>query len=624
FGAERPISILHQAGTDGGIYLATSNSVYYRDNKMDDWILYSDGLPVNAASNILKPFYRDGKIRMATYGRGIWQCDFYSKSNPVAQPIVDKHTSINLTDTFRFDDYSILNHAGASWEWEFPGAEYVSSSTDRNPKVVYAATGQYDVTLTVTDGDGKTDSKTVINMVTVEQINNTPGILPGLASYTNEKTEFTQIENLGLETNTMTISAWVRPEGIQPDYTGIVMNDGAGAGFNFKQNNMIGYHWPEGGAWWRNSGLIIAAGEWSHVAMVVEPDGITLYVNGISNKHEFTVAKANIGEMKIGRYMSWSGRNYTGFIDEVCIWDRSLTAEEIRESRHNVKNPNEDESIIAYFQFDEEDGLVVNRAGTIHAGMTHGSERLTSTAPFGKGNVNRKDISTGGDISFEDSDVEIDFSNSTADEGSEIVATRIMNAPDTETGHPNTSLGYWIIDDYAANVDFSAITKMKFNSVGEIDADGAADPSVFKLYQRTENADAIEWTLIDEADEATEGPHGDITFSQGLNLEAFGQFIIATDATSLDIEEITKSITNINVYPNPVRSGESIRLSNSNLTSLRNLTNIRFELFDLNGKRVLLSRPASSTEQIQIGDLPAGIYSFRILSDQVMKFGKIV
>ena len=62
-----------------------------------------------------------------------------------------------------FDCHSVLNHAGASWLWSFdPQPEYLSSSTDRRVHVVFGQDGPVDVTLTVTQSDGSSDTKTVL------------------------------------------------------------------------------------------------------------------------------------------------------------------------------------------------------------------------------------------------------------------------------------------------------------------------------------------------------------------------------------------------------------------------------------------------------------------------------
>ena len=45
-----------------------------------------NGLPAQIKGNIAKPFYRDGKIRLASYGRGVWESPLVSEPNqPMAQ-----------------------------------------------------------------------------------------------------------------------------------------------------------------------------------------------------------------------------------------------------------------------------------------------------------------------------------------------------------------------------------------------------------------------------------------------------------------------------------------------------------------------------------------------------------
>jgi PKD repeat protein len=79
--------------------------------------------------------------------------------------MVSKRETSCPGDTIRFDDFSMLSHEGATWSWEFPGGT-PSTSNIRNPRVVYNAAGQYDVTLTVQNPNG-TSTKTITNMVEV-------------------------------------------------------------------------------------------------------------------------------------------------------------------------------------------------------------------------------------------------------------------------------------------------------------------------------------------------------------------------------------------------------------------------------------------------------------------------
>lgn len=92
-------------------------------------------------------------------------------------------------------------------------------------------------------------------------VNNQCGVdtIPGKALKAAGTNQHGQVANANLgTTNTITVTAWVKPNGIQPDYSGIFMSDGPdAAGMNFKNgNNSLAYHWP-GGSWSWNSGLIV-------------------------------------------------------------------------------------------------------------------------------------------------------------------------------------------------------------------------------------------------------------------------------------------------------------------------------------------------------------------------------
>ncbi|MDW8419968.1 MAG: choice-of-anchor J domain-containing protein, partial [Chitinophagales bacterium] len=153
-------SIVHIAGTPGGVYYCTNQSVYYRNDTMPDWVLDNAGLPVFFNSNIARPFYRDGKIRIASYGKGIWESPLHeSPARPIARITVDKlrHDVYCKNDSFYFDDYSFLNHQGASWLWSFQNGIPATSAL-RNPVVYFTAAGNHQVKLTVTDANGNKSS----------------------------------------------------------------------------------------------------------------------------------------------------------------------------------------------------------------------------------------------------------------------------------------------------------------------------------------------------------------------------------------------------------------------------------------------------------------------------------
>ncbi|MDZ4748836.1 MAG: PKD domain-containing protein [Saprospiraceae bacterium] len=169
--------ILHQGGTDGGLYLGTYRSIWFKDDNIAEWMPYNDGLPKQIATCILRPFYRDNKLRIGAYGKGIWEAPFVVASRPVAQPMVQKRETTCPGDMIQFDDYSMMDHEGATWAWEFDGG-VPSTSTLRNPAILYPYPGTYDVTLTVQNPKG-ISTKTIEGMIEVLQplINEVPPLI---------------------------------------------------------------------------------------------------------------------------------------------------------------------------------------------------------------------------------------------------------------------------------------------------------------------------------------------------------------------------------------------------------------------------------------------------------------
>ena len=149
------------------INIPTTSKVYTRKDGDSSWSLYTTNYPAFFSVNHALPFFRDSKIRVAG-SAGVWESPLAEPVfQPVVTPWVEKHTYVNVTDTIRFDDYSMLNHSGAAWKWTIsPTPVYISNANARDPKVVSGAPGNYTVTLSVTQG-GQTYSKTITNMVRV-------------------------------------------------------------------------------------------------------------------------------------------------------------------------------------------------------------------------------------------------------------------------------------------------------------------------------------------------------------------------------------------------------------------------------------------------------------------------
>jgi len=494
--------IMQVDGTDGGIYLLTTRAVFYRNNTLPDWVALTDGMPANTSYGYIRPFYRDKELRIAT-SRGVYKAELYETpqlSNDLLQPSAKKIITDCTRDTFYFDDYSIVEHAGATWSWSFSGATYVSATNIRNPKVVYGNTGVYDVTMSITKG-GQTYSKTVEKMITVGDICSIVDEIAGKSLKLNRVTNDRVITNdFNVTTNTFTFSAWIKPTGSFQAYQGIFSNgvwcahcndQTMGLVMNYHGDRLY-YRWPGSTSGWASaSNLYPKLDEWSYVAMVMSPDKVTLYLN--EEKWEQTISHdpATINQLYLG--FGHYNKYFNGEIEEAAFWKRSLSDQEIKELMHLTKDPTNDPDLLAYYQFNEEEGMdIFDKAGSSPAKLLGQAERVTSTAPVGSGFSDTQTESTG-TVAFTDTDFEADF---TSQSGVELVASKINHAPynlnGLITGDMPLAEEYWAVHRFGSG-DFLA--QLTFTTTADISAADAANPCQYALYRRGNRSDE-DWEFV--------------------------------------------------------------------------------------------------------------------------------
>ncbi len=85
--------VVYENNSNDRIYVGTDVGVYVKDNTMSGFQTFSSGLP-NVIVNELEIHYTSGKIRAATYGRGLWESDLYSNCVPPQAPIVNANMSV--------------------------------------------------------------------------------------------------------------------------------------------------------------------------------------------------------------------------------------------------------------------------------------------------------------------------------------------------------------------------------------------------------------------------------------------------------------------------------------------------------------------------------------------------
>lgn len=156
----------------------------------------------------------------------------------------------------------------------------------------------------------------------------------------NQTNSWTMIPALNLNTNTVTITAWIYPVGIPTDWAGIVFyrSGGTTAGLNYSTGGMLGYTWNNlQTTWGWNSGLIPPPNQWSFVALAVQPSQAILYLfttNGLLTATNTLThpnqAFAGDGTIGTDPYSS-VGRVFNGTIDEVAIFNYTLTTTQLKQ-----------------------------------------------------------------------------------------------------------------------------------------------------------------------------------------------------------------------------------------------------------------------------------------------------
>jgi PKD repeat protein len=265
----------------------------------------------------------------------------------------------------------------SGWSWNFGDG---GTSTERNPSHIYAAAGTYTVAMTAT-GPGGSNTTTKAGFITVTAASggnddeDDPSATTGLvAAFGFEElsgakvvdasgsgnhgtlTEATRItsgrygkamkfdgvndwitvnDSASLDlTTAMTLEAWVYPTVANATAdTILVKEDGSNSAYYLygaedtpqpvAGARIGGYQSPRGPS-------TLAANQWTHLAGTFDGQSIKLFVNGaqVAEQSVTGTIPASSGVLRIGGNAIW-GEFFKGYIDEVRIYNRALSATEI-------------------------------------------------------------------------------------------------------------------------------------------------------------------------------------------------------------------------------------------------------------------------------------------------------
>jgi hypothetical protein len=212
------------------------------------------------------------------------------------------------------------------------------------------------------------------------------GISAGTALRFDGVDDFVAVpHNAALNAYPLTVTAWVKSARNAPLYDSILTkySPGSGNGYSLHLYNGRFRAWyfrdPANRVYTGDPGIdggFIADGNWHHVAFVVTANGGTLFVDGnLGGQLGWSGtpgAATSPMPVYIGRYSTNANfaNTFEGEIDELTVWNRALTANEINYLKHRRLGGKED-GLLANWRFDEGSGTTVtNSAADAFHGTT--------------------------------------------------------------------------------------------------------------------------------------------------------------------------------------------------------------------------------------------------------------
>jgi hypothetical protein len=288
---------------------------------------------------------------------------------------------------------------------------------------------------------------------------------------------------------------------------------------------------------------------------------------------------------------------------------------------HLTKNPSLDNSIVAYYQFNESSGLAYDKAGFHHASLSATSLRTVSTGPFGGGTSNTFNITSNNSFTSNTTNATLNLATTGTNANGDVVVSRLNLSPDTKPSTHNISRAYWVIDNFGTNTIFTNLSSIIFDKTGVITTVDASNPSNFQLYTRNWNADGNTWgSLKDVAENVVAGNDGSVTFSTNNNVSNFGQFVIE----SINDNSFLSSPNNllqqedaIKVYPTLCKQGDAIHVFTKNNEAGK------ITIYNEQGAK-LFEQDIDNTISLSSSNLTAGSFFYKIVTNYHIQYGKII
>ncbi|NVJ61785.1 MAG: LamG domain-containing protein [Gammaproteobacteria bacterium] len=170
-------------------------------------------------------------------------------------------------------------------------------------------------------------------------LNTTPAIAgdPGTCYYgdfngTNQYLEIADNPLLDIANN-LTITTWINPRALPGSGLKTIVSKNANYEFHLTPSGEINWWWGGGVNELTTSGASISPNNWYHIAITYRSGEQKIYVNGteLANTNVTGTLSLNNSPLQIGQDQNFVGRFFNGLIDEVRIYDQTLTAANVNQ-----------------------------------------------------------------------------------------------------------------------------------------------------------------------------------------------------------------------------------------------------------------------------------------------------
>ncbi len=161
---------------------------------------------------------------------------------------------------------------------------------------------------------------------------------PGTCDYaefngTNQYLEVADNNLLDIADN-LTVSVWINPSALPGSGLMSILSKDENYEFHIKPNGEINWWWNDSGGTTRefdSVGANISPGNWYHVALTYESGEQVIYVNGVQRASASYSGnlRTNSDPLQIGQDQFYAGRHFSGDIDEVQIFNQTLSSTQV-------------------------------------------------------------------------------------------------------------------------------------------------------------------------------------------------------------------------------------------------------------------------------------------------------